>query len=144
MTATSAPSDHPSGAAPEAGRTPALTLMPKAAPARPGPPRHLADLSREERRAVATTLGQPAFRADQLARHYFARLAAPGDTTGMTDLPAAVRGTLVDALLPRLLTPSTTLTCDAGATRKTAWRTVDGAPVKLPGFTGTSIRPLLR
>src|SRR6185369_14437262 len=130
MTATSAHSDHPPGDAPAAGRAPTLTLTPKTSAARPAPPRHLADLSREERRAVAATLGQPAFRADQLARHYFARLAAPGDTAGMTDVPAAVRDALADALLPRLLTPSATLTCDDGATRKTAWRTVDGATIE--------------
>lgn len=129
MTATSAHNDHPAGVTPGEGRALALTLTPRATN-RPRPPRHLADLSRDERRAVAVELGQPAFRADQLARHYFARLAAPGDTAGMTDLPAAVRAPLVDALLPRLLTASTTLTCDDGATRKTAWRTVDGATIE--------------
>ncbi|MBX6389322.1 MAG: 23S rRNA (adenine(2503)-C(2))-methyltransferase RlmN [Frankia sp.] len=115
-----APADPPSG-------RPVLALAPSR---RPRPPRHLADLSRDERRAAATELGQPAFRADQLSRHYFARLAAPGDTAGMTDLPAAARDVLADALLPRLLTPARTLTCDNGATRKTAWRTVDGAVIE--------------
>ncbi|MBL7488961.1 23S rRNA (adenine(2503)-C(2))-methyltransferase RlmN [Frankia sp. AgB1.9] len=128
MTATSAHNDHPAGDAPGAGRALALTLTPRAS--RPKPPRHLADLSRDERRAVAVELGQPAFRADQLARHYFTRLAAPGDTAGMTDVPAAVRAPLADALLPQLLTATTTLTCDDGATRKTAWRTVDGATIE--------------
>jgi 23S rRNA (adenine2503-C2)-methyltransferase len=129
MTATSAHNDHPAGVTPGAGRALALTRTPRATN-RPRPPRHLADLSRDERRAVAVELGHPAFRADQLARHYFARLAAPGDTAGMTDLPAAVRAPLADALLPTLLTASTTLTCDDGATRKTAWRTVDGATIE--------------
>ncbi|MFI5069174.1 MAG: 23S rRNA (adenine(2503)-C(2))-methyltransferase RlmN, partial [Streptosporangiales bacterium] len=40
-------------------------------PARP--PRHLADLGPAERRAAAAELGGPAFRADQLSRHYFGR-----------------------------------------------------------------------
>jgi 23S rRNA (adenine2503-C2)-methyltransferase len=128
MTATSAHNDHPAGVAP--GQAPALTLTPARPAARPRPPRHLADLSRDERRALAVELGQPAFRADQLARHYFARLAARDDTAGMTDLPAGSRGPLVEALLPPLLTARTTLTCDDGATRKTAWRTVDGATIE--------------
>ncbi|ADP79158.1 23S rRNA (adenine(2503)-C(2))-methyltransferase RlmN [Pseudofrankia inefficax] len=128
MTATSAHNDHPAGDAPGAGRALALTLTPRTSRLRP--PRHLADLSRDERRAVAVELGQPAFRADQLARHYFTRLATPGDTAGMTDVPAAVRAPLADALLPQLLTATTTLTCDDGATRKTAWRTVDGATIE--------------
>ncbi|HET6739489.1 MAG TPA: 23S rRNA (adenine(2503)-C(2))-methyltransferase RlmN, partial [Kribbella sp.] len=37
------------------------------------PPRHLADLSGEERRAAVTALGEPAFRAKQLSNHYFSR-----------------------------------------------------------------------
>jgi 23S rRNA (adenine2503-C2)-methyltransferase len=135
MTATGDETDRSAGTDGPAGRSvsdgpadrPAgLTLTARRTP----PPRHLADLSREERRAVAVELGQPAFRADQLARHYFTRLTPPGDTAGMTDVPAAARETLAGALLPRLLTPGTTLTCDDGKTRKTAWRTVDGATIE--------------
>ena len=55
----------------------------RATPTRP--PRHLADLDPAERRAAAAELGGPAFRADQLARHYFARLT--DDPADMTDLP---------------------------------------------------------
>ncbi|WP_007516715.1 23S rRNA (adenine(2503)-C(2))-methyltransferase RlmN [Pseudofrankia saprophytica] len=126
MTVTRAGTDQPAGTDGPAGQSVGLTLTPR----RVKPPRHLADLSRDERRAAAVELGQPAFRADQLARHYFARLAAPGDTAGMTDLPTAARDVLADALLPRLLTAGKTLTCDDGATRKTAWRTVDGATIE--------------
>ncbi|WP_238430223.1 23S rRNA (adenine(2503)-C(2))-methyltransferase RlmN [Frankia nepalensis] len=122
--ASAPPTSQPRASAPPTSAPLSLT------PRRVRPPRHLADLSREERRALAVELGQPAFRADQVARHYFARLAAPGDTAGMTDLPAAARGPLADALLPRLLTAARTLTCDDGATRKTAWRTVDGAMIE--------------
>src|SRR5581483_9228291 len=89
------------------------------------PPRHLADLDREERRAVVTELGEPAFRADQLARHYFARLST--DPAAMTDLPAAARSRLVAALLPELATPVRHQSCDGGKTRKTLWRAADGA-----------------
>ena len=92
------------------------------------PPRHLADLDPAERRAAAAELGGPAFRADQLARHYFARLT--DDPADMTDLPAASRDQLAGSLLPRLLTPQQELTCDGGMTRKTLWRAFDGALIE--------------
>ena len=65
------------------------------------PPRHLADLDPADRRQVAAELGGPPFRADQLARHYFARLT--DDPAEMTDLPASARAELAAALLPPLL-----------------------------------------
>ena len=73
-------------------------------------------------------LGQPAFRADQLSRHYFGRLT--DDPDQMTDLPAAQRAELGAALLPPLLTADRELTCDEGTTRKTLWRTFDGSFVE--------------
>ncbi len=89
------------------------------------PPRHLADLGPAARRAAAAQLGEPAFRADQLARHYFARLTdEPGR---MTDLPASSRSALAAELLPRLLSSERELSCDQGMTRKTLWRSFDGA-----------------
>ena len=66
------------------------------------PPRHLADLDVAGRRAAVTELGLPAYRADQLSRHYFARLT--DDPAEMTDLPAPARTQLAGALLPPLLT----------------------------------------
>ena len=48
----------------------------------------------------------------------------------MTDLPAAAREALVEALLPRLLTATRELTCDGGLTRKTLWRAADGSFVE--------------
>ena len=92
------------------------------------PPRHLADLALPERRAAVTELGERPFRADQLSRQYFARLADdPGE---MTDLPQSSRQELADALLPRLLTAERELACDGGTTRKTLWRAFDGAYVE--------------
>jgi 23S rRNA (adenine2503-C2)-methyltransferase len=89
------------------------------------PPLHLADLDPGERRAAAEQLGEQRFRGDQLSRHYFARLTDdPGD---MTDVPAAARGPLAAALLPRLLTAEREFSCDQGQTRKTLWRALDGA-----------------
>jgi 23S rRNA (adenine2503-C2)-methyltransferase len=92
------------------------------------PPRHLADLDLAERRVAAAELGGPPFRADQLSRHYFARLT--DDPADMTDLPAAARVKLAGALLPRLLTAQQELACDQGMTRKTLWRAFDGALVE--------------
>ncbi|EKF24224.1 23S rRNA methyltransferase [Mycolicibacterium hassiacum DSM 44199] len=94
------------------------------APRRAMPPRHLADLDEAGRTAAVTELGLPAFRAKQLANHYFARLVA--DPHQMTDLPAAARDRVAEALFPRLLEPVREVECDAGETRKVLWRAVDG------------------
>jgi 23S rRNA (adenine2503-C2)-methyltransferase len=104
-----------------------LPLLPLTfqAPRRGMPPPHLADLDRDQRRAVVTELGEPAYRADQLARHYFTRLAT--DLAGMTDLPPASRDRLGAALLPHLATPVRHISCDRGTTRKTLWQAGDGA-----------------
>jgi len=98
------------------------------APRRAKPPRHLADLTPAERRAAVADLGQPAFRANQLSTHYFSRLV--DDSRQMTDVPAAVRTELVEALLPPLVTPVRDISCDDGATRKTVWRLFDGTLVE--------------
>ncbi len=91
-------------------------------------PRHLADLSTDERREVAVAAGLPAYRADQLSRHYFVHLTR--DPEAMTDLPAAVRDRLTEALLPPLVTEVRTLTADRGATIKTLWRLHDATTVE--------------
>jgi 23S rRNA (adenine2503-C2)-methyltransferase len=93
------------------------------APKRARPPRHLADLSPDERRAAVADLGLPAFRADQLSRHYFGALR--GDVATMTDLPADAATALGEALLPQLLREVRSLETDAATTRKTLWRLFD-------------------
>jgi 23S rRNA (adenine2503-C2)-methyltransferase len=102
----------------------ALPLLPRASK----PPRHLADLDPAGRRAAVAELGEPAFRAAQLSRHFFGRYT--DDAAQMTDLPAASRASLAAALLPPLLTADRELACDDGTTRKTLWRTFDGALVE--------------
>jgi 23S rRNA (adenine2503-C2)-methyltransferase len=102
-----------------------LPLAPGRGTAIRKPPRHLADLDPPGRRAAVAELGEPPFRGDQLSRHYFARLTDEPDQ--MTDLPAASRAALAAELLPRLLTSQRELSCDEGMTRKTLWRTFDGA-----------------
>ncbi|WP_026425323.1 23S rRNA (adenine(2503)-C(2))-methyltransferase RlmN [Actinokineospora inagensis] len=94
------------------------------APRRGLPPRHLADLTADERRAAVAELGEKPFRANQLSNHYFARLTA--DPAAMTDIPAATRDRLADSLLPPLLTVVRHVTCDDGSTRKTLWKAHDG------------------
>lgn len=93
------------------------------APRRALPPRHLADLDPIGRAAAVAELDLPAFRANQLANHYYGRLNA--DPQQMTDLPAAVRSAVADALFPTLLTAASEIECDAGETRKTLWRAHD-------------------
>jgi 23S rRNA (adenine2503-C2)-methyltransferase len=97
-------------------------------PRRGKPPRHLADLDTEGRRKAIAQMGLPAFRADQLSRHYFGRLTV--DPQDMTDLPAQLRPALTDALFPQLLRPARVESCDDGATRKTVWQLFDGALVE--------------
>jgi 23S rRNA (adenine2503-C2)-methyltransferase len=100
-------------------------------PARPKPAKpqvHLADLDAAARITAVQALGEPGFRADQLSRHYFGRLADSADE--MTDLPAGRREALCQALLPRLLVAERELSCDDGMTRKTLWRAGDGAFVE--------------
>jgi 23S rRNA (adenine2503-C2)-methyltransferase len=99
------------------------TVLPLLAPARGKPPRHLADLDPLERRAAASELGQPPYRADQLARSYFAG-------TPLTSLPAEQREVLAAALVPDLLTVERELLADGGTTRKTLYRATGGAAVE--------------
>ncbi|RFS85732.1 dual-specificity RNA methyltransferase RlmN [Actinomadura spongiicola] len=113
---------QPAVTGPAPGKTPAKLVF--AAPRRGKPPRHLADLTSAERRDAVAQLGEKPFRADQLSRHYFARLV--DDPAQMTDLPAAVRERLVSELLPSLLTPVRELDCDGGKTLKTVWKAFDG------------------
>jgi 23S rRNA (adenine2503-C2)-methyltransferase len=94
------------------------------APRRAMPPRHLADLDESGRIDAVGEVGLPAFRAKQLAHQYYVRLIA--DPRQMTDLPAAVRDTVAEVLFPPLLTSVREIECDAGETRKTLWRAVDG------------------
>jgi 23S rRNA (adenine2503-C2)-methyltransferase len=99
-----------------------------AAPRRAKPPRHLADLSPDERRAAVRELGEPSFRAAQLSRHYFSHLA--DDPAHWTDVPGDARDRLANELTPELLRVIRHVDCDLGATRKSLWRLFDGALVE--------------
>ncbi|MFC1420469.1 23S rRNA (adenine(2503)-C(2))-methyltransferase RlmN [Streptacidiphilus cavernicola] len=92
------------------------------------PPRHLADLTAAERREAVVELGEKPFRADQLSRQYFSRLAAAPDE--WTDIPAASRTKLAEGLLPELMSVVRNVSCDDDATRKTLWKLFDGVLVE--------------
>jgi len=92
------------------------------------PPRHLADLTTLERRELVQEMGLPAFRADQVSRQYFTRLAR--DPAHWTDVPAAQREQLGEALTPSMMSLVREVTCDNGTTRKTLWRLHDGVLVE--------------
>ena len=94
------------------------------APKRGMPPKHFADLSKDERIEALRELGLPKFRADQIARHYYGKFEA--DPLTMTDLPEAQRQAVKDALFPTLLSPVRTVETDEGDTTKTLWRLHDG------------------
>lgn len=121
MGESSVMSDQPDGPRP----LPLVLAEPRG---RKKPPRHLADLAPGERKDLLAEMGLPGFRAKQVATHYFSRLV--DDPEQMTDLPAAQRGELVEALLPDLMTPLRVMEADKGTTRKTLWKLFDGALVE--------------
>ncbi|AKK11349.1 23S rRNA (adenine(2503)-C(2))-methyltransferase RlmN [Corynebacterium uterequi] len=88
------------------------------------PPRHFADLTHDERVAALGELGLPKFRVDQIARHYYGRFES--DTSTMTDLPAAQRAEVAEALFPVLMDPVRHHETDDGDTTKSLWRLHDG------------------
>ena len=89
------------------------------------PPVHLADFDVDGRKERMRQAGLPAFRADQLSRHYFERHVAEGEA--MSDLPAAFRDGVVPRFLPPLLAKVRDLRADGGRTVKSLWRLFDGA-----------------
>ncbi len=92
------------------------------------PPKHLADLSPVDRKEWAKELGFQAFRANQVETHYFSHLSTNPDE--WTDIPAAERQKIADALTPQLMTLVTTRTTDGGMTRKDLWKLHDGTLVE--------------
>lgn len=108
------------------GRAPLTLTM---APRRRGkPPQHFADLAPEERGPAVAALGAKAFRAKQLATHYYTHLTS--DPAEMTDLPQADREGFVARLFPPLLRSIRTLEADGGTTVKTLWRLYDDVKVE--------------
>ena len=109
-----------------AAQPPGLIVL--EAPRRGKPPQHLADLTLAQRRDAVRAAGLPAYRADQVSTHWFARLV--DDPAGWTDIPAALRADLAASLCPPLLARVRDVTCDGGMTVKSVWRLHDGALVE--------------
>ena len=103
-------------------------LLQFAEPKRGKPPLHLADIEPADRGATVKDLGIEAFRAKQLATHYFTHYTS--DPEKMTDLPKAGREELVGKVLPRVLNEVKRLQTDDGKTIKFLWRLFDGALVE--------------
>jgi len=91
-------------------------------------PKHLADFSPAERKAFAKDLGFQPFRAAQVATHYFTHLS--NNPEEWTDIPAAERQAISEALTPKLIELVTTRTTDGGMTRKDLWKLHDGVLVE--------------
>ena len=119
------PTDQPPEGATHKDAKPVLSFTAKR---RGKAPSHLADLDAAARKQVLKDLGLPAFRADQLSRHYFTHFEA--DPANMSDIPAGMRDAVSDALLPKLVTKVVSLEADGGRTIKDLWRLYDGAQVE--------------
>ena len=103
-------------------------LLQFAEPKRGKPPQHLVDIEPSQRAQTIKSLGIPAFRAKQLATHYFTHHTS--DPELMTDLPKEGRAELVQKVLPTMLTEVKRLQTDDGKTIKFLWRLFDGALVE--------------
>jgi 23S rRNA (adenine2503-C2)-methyltransferase len=91
-------------------------------------PKHLADLSPDDRREWAKELGLPAFRANQVTAHYFNHLSIAPET--WSDIPAEIRTKFAELFTPKLVELVRSITCDNGLTRKDLWRLHDGVLVE--------------
>ena len=98
------------------------------APKKGLPPKHLVDMTLAERKVAVTNLGVSGFRADQVSRQWFGRLSDNPDE--WTDISLEDRIKISDALLPTLITPIRTLTCDRGQTVKNVWKLHDNSLVE--------------
>ena len=110
------------------GKVPEINLVFDEPVQRTKAPKHLADFAPADRKAFAKELGFQPFRASQVANHYFSHLSAnPED---WTDIPAAERQLIADALIPKMTELVTTRTTDNGMTRKDLWKLHDGVLVE--------------
>ena len=91
-------------------------------------PKHLADMSKEDRKKLCEELGIPAFRANQVAVHYYTHLQT--DPEQWSDIPADMRQKLADSFTPKLMELVRTLQTDNGMTRKDLWKLHDGVLVE--------------
>lgn len=123
-----------SGEEPETGITPGGTtgafrdVLAHDHARRGKPPVHFADMTPDERVQHARDLGLPAFRARQLAAHYYAHLDT--DAVTFTDFPAAARAEAAAVFFPELIHEVTRQVADEGTTIKTLWQLFDGSLIE--------------
>ncbi len=91
-------------------------------------PEHFADIPAGDRREWIQSFDLPAFRANQIATHYFTHYN--DDATTWSDFPASARQLVTERVLPNLITLVRSITCDGGMTRKDLWRLHDGVLVE--------------
>ena len=99
-----------------------------AAPRRGKPARHWIDLTVDERVEAVKQAGLPAFRAQQMSKHFFERHAS--DPLQWTDLPQGMREQVAETFFPTLITQVSEQRCDGDTTVKTLWRLHDGSLVE--------------
>ena len=120
---------RPTDQVPEGAQSPdARPVLSFAAKRRGKPPTHLADMDATSRREWVKELGLPAFRADQLSRHYFQHNIA--DPEVMSDLPKSLVDPVRDTLLPELATLADRQAADQGQTLKDLWDLYDHTKVE--------------
>jgi hypothetical protein len=110
------------------GKVPEINLVFDEPVQRKKAPKHLADFAPADRKAFAKELGFEPFRANQVANHYFSHLS--DNPEEWTDIPAAERQAIADALIPKMTQLVTTRTTDNGMTRKDLWKLHDGVLVE--------------
>jgi 23S rRNA (adenine2503-C2)-methyltransferase len=110
------------------GNVPEINLVFDEPVQRKKAPKHLADFAPADRKAFAQELGFQPFRASQVANHYFSHLS--DNPEEWTDIPAAERQVIADALIPKMTQLVTTRTTDHGMTRKDLWKLHDGVLVE--------------
>ena len=110
------------------GNVPEINLVFDEPVQRKKAPKHLADFAPADRKAFAKELGFEPFRANQVANHYFSHLS--DNPEEWTDIPAAERQAIADALIPKMTQLVTTRTTDNGMTRKDLWKLHDGVLVE--------------
>jgi len=91
-------------------------------------PEHFSDVPAEQRREWVQGFDLPAFRANQIATHYFTHYN--DDPDSWSDFPASARELVKSKILPKLITLVRSISCDGGTTRKDLWRLHDGVLVE--------------
>jgi 23S rRNA (adenine2503-C2)-methyltransferase len=91
-------------------------------------PEHFADIPSDKRREWIQGFDLPAFRANQIATHYFTHY--DDDPDSWSDFPASARSLVKEKILPKLITLVRSISCDGGTTRKDLWRLHDGVLVE--------------